>query len=300
MSIYRIYHGKLQNMTTSLLNELQDETCPVTLQNLQIISKGLSHTYAQATEVNLENSTFGQMVSNTLLIAKRAFVFGSYEPDDLITPQFDAKVVNWLQFRERLLKSPVILQVNLATLLELLSVMHRDVFSELESTLKGLNKSLSSLLNKPTELNSISGNQSIVLDKKHMIDSSTLDKLKGSIKDQPVNVKVGRIFNSVSEIRTLAGSLHTLNYDYARIELKDILDLHNRTVELLQTLVEDSKGQSSGNTAKNLVNTIIGLATTLEALGASVTLLDKLTILMNEAITSANEAQQITLSENKA
>lgn len=287
-------------MTNTLLEELQEEVSPVTIDDIQTVSNAIYKDYESKSEVNLENSTFGNLVSNTLLIAKRFLFTGSYEPNDLVKVEFDSNVVNWLQLRERLIKSPIVLNTNIVDLVDLLGTLNRDVFSNLETTLKEFNKTLSTLINKPEMLTSISGNTGLMVDKKLLVDGVQLGKVKSSIKDQPVTIKIGRIFNSMSEIKMLSGKLHSVNYDYARVELDNILSLHERTVELVQTLVKDTQGNASGNSAKYLVSTMTGLAMTSEALGVIVLLLDKLTLVVNECITSVNEAHRITIEENKA
>ena len=287
-------------MSSTLLEELQEEVSPVTIDEIQTVSDAIYKDYASKSEVNLENSTFGNLVSNTLLIAKRFLFSGSYEPDDLTKIEFDSNVVNWLQLRERLIKSPITLNTNIVDLLDLLGTLNRDVFFNLETTLKEFNKTLSTLINKPEMLTSISGNTGLMVDKKYLVDGVQLGKVKSSIKDQPVSIKIGRVFNSISEIKMVSGKLHTVNYDYARIELDNVIALHERTVELVQTLVKDTHGNASGNSAKYLVSTMTGLAMTLEALGVIVLLLDKVTLVVNECIKSANEAHRITIEENKA
>ena len=287
-------------MTSTFLEDLQEEVSPVTVEDIQEVSANLIKGYEEQSEVSLESSIFTNFISNARHLIRRTLVTGSYEPESVVPVTFDPNVVKWLLLRERLVKAPVTLNTNPTELVELLSVLYRDVFFNLEDTLSSFNKTLAMLVNKPETLTSISGNTGLIVDKTKLVSLVSFNKIKGSLVDRPVSVKIGRLFNNVTEIKTLATKLQSVNLDFSRIELKDILAKHERTVELIETLVKDAGGLSSGSSAKNMIVTMTGLAVTLETLSIAITVLDKVTLLINEVVRSTNEAHQITIEENKA
>lgn len=287
-------------MTSSFLKELQLDTSPVTIADIQAVAGDLIKTYDTKSVISLESSTFSNLLSNTALIIRRMFIQGSYEPTDTEVCTFDVNVVKWLSLRERLVASPVIVNMDLLPLVALLDTLNRDVFSKVEGTLEGLNKTLSGLINRPEDMMSITGSQGLNVPVKNLVSSSDMNKIKTSITDRSVSIKIGRLYNSTTEIKTISAHLHRINLEYARLELSDILKLHDRTVELIEALVSDSKGLSTGTSAKQLLSTMTGVAVTLEALSASLIVLDKLTLLSNAVVTSANEAYKITIADQQA
>lgn len=287
-------------MTTSFMKELQLSTSPVSTADIQAVSDGLLATYSSKSVVNLESSTFGNLLSNVALIVRRMLVQGSYEPTDTEPCTFDVNVVKWLSLRERLVASPVTVNTDILPLVTLLDTLNRDVFSKVESTLEDLNRTLSGLINRPGDMMSISGSQGLNIPTKSLASPSDVKRINTAITDRSVSIKIGRIYNSVSEIKTVSALLHRINLDYARLELGDIVKLHERTVELIQALVSDSKGLSTSTSAKQLLSAMTGVAVTLEALATSLAILDKLTLLSNTVVASTNEAHRITIEDQKA